>query len=89
MIQEKQTTFRHILYKFVDLLPCYLRFRRGGGYAALLRGWIRRARPCACAWRIKSHTLTFFSSSFPSLILPNLLFSGYTNDLHNNIQGKS
>ena len=36
--------------------------------------WIRRARPCACAWRTESDTLTSCSSSFPSLILPNLPF---------------
>ena len=38
----------------MDLLLCYLRSRRGGGYAALLRCWIRRARPLACAWRTES-----------------------------------
>ena len=28
-----------------DLLLCYLRFRRGGGYAALLRCWIKKYIP--------------------------------------------
>ena len=43
---------------------------RGGGVAALLRCWIRRARPCACAWRTEFFTLTFLliflSCSYPS-----------------------
>ena len=28
--------------------------------------WIRRARPCGCAWRTESDTLIFLSFSFPS-----------------------
>ena len=31
--------------------------------------WIRRARPCACAWRTESHTLT----SYPILLPTNIL----------------
>ena len=42
---------------------------RGGGDAALLRFWIRRARPMACAWRTESHTLTSFPYLLPYDIL--------------------
>ena len=57
------TTLLHCY--FVTLLLCYfatllLCCWRGGGVAALLRCWIRRARPCACAWRTESHTLTSY-----------------------------
>ena len=41
---------------------------RGGGVAALLQFWIRRARPCACAWRTEFYTLTSPLLPFLSLL---------------------
>ena len=41
--------------KVIPSAPCQARWRARRS-AAL---WIRRARPCACTWRIEPHTLTY------------------------------